>query len=157
MPDITLRPARPSDTKAIIGLVNRYAAQGLMLPRAHAQVLERIRDYVVAVDGVGERVGVAALSPVAEDLAEIRSLAVDERWKGKGLGRELVTRCLEDARALGFRRVFALTYQTSFFGKMGFKTVERLTLPQKIWRDCVHCAKFDACDEVAVLRDLERP
>lgn len=155
METLIYRPARPSDTRAIIGLVNRYAALGQMLPRAHAQVLERIRDYIVAEGPQGGLFGVAALHPVAEDLAEIRSLAVDEAWKGKGLGRRLVERCLEDATALGFRRVFALTYQTAFFGRMGFRTVEKLTLPQKIWGDCVHCAKFDACDEVAVLRELD--
>jgi amino-acid N-acetyltransferase len=66
-----------------------------------------------------------------------------------------VETCLEDARRLGIRRVFSLTYQTAFFEKLRFKTVEKLTLPQKIWGDCVHCAKFSDCDEVAVLRDVE--
>lgn len=154
---MTFRPARPADTRAILALVNRYAAKGQMLPRSYAQVLERIRDYVVATDPEGKLSGVAALQPVAEDLAEIRSLAVDEAWVGRGVGRALVDQCLEDARRLGLRRVFALTYQTTFFGKLGFLPVEKLTLPQKIWGDCVHCAKFNACDEVAVLRDLGAP
>jgi amino-acid N-acetyltransferase len=155
MHHLTFRSAKPADTRAILILVNRYAAQGQMLPRSYAQVLERIRDYRVAVGSENQVLGVVALQPVAEDLAEIRSLAVDESWKGKGLGRALVESCLEDAKALGVRRVFALTYQTAFFDKLGFKSVEKLTLPQKIWGDCVHCAKFDACDESAVLRVLE--
>jgi len=79
---------------------------------------------------------------------------VHEAWLGKGIGRKLVETCIGDARQLGIRRVFALTYQTAFFDRLRFKTVEKLTLPQKIWGDCVHCAKFSECDEVAVLRDL---
>jgi amino-acid N-acetyltransferase len=117
--------------------------------------MERIRDYIVASDADGKILGAAALHPVAEDLAEIRSLAVDEVWKGKGIGRRLVETCIEDALRLGIRRVFALTYQTAFFDRLSFKPVEKLTLPQKIWGDCVHCAKFSECDEVAVLRELD--
>ena len=152
-----LRTARPSDTRAILSLIGRYSAQGVMLPRTYAQVLERIRDYVVSVSPDGSLRGVAGLHPVAEDMAEIRSLAVEEGMTGKGLGRQLVQQCLQDARGLGLKRVFALTYQTEFFTKMGFEKVEKLTLPQKIWGDCVHCAKFSDCDEVAVLKILGAP
>jgi amino-acid N-acetyltransferase len=100
---------------------------------------------------------VVALHPVGEDLAEIRSLAVREDRKGGGMGRHLVEFCLEDAKDLKLRRVFALTYQTEFFKKLGFVQVEKLTLPQKIWGDCVHCAKFSDCDEVAMLLTLTEP
>lgn len=154
MDSLNFRPAKPADTRAIIALVNRYAVQGQMLPRSYAQVIEHIRDYIVASGSDGQILGVSALQPVAEDLAEIRSLAVHESWLGKGIGRKLVETCIEDALRLGIHRVFALTYQTAFFDKLRFKTVEKLTLPQKIWGDCVHCSKFSECDEVAVLRDL---
>jgi amino-acid N-acetyltransferase len=157
MNSLHYRPAKPADTRGILALVGRYASQGQMLPRSYAQVMERIRDYVVAVQEDSSILGVAALHPVADDLAEIRSLAVEESWKGKGIGRQLVETCLADAKKLGIHRVFALTYQTEFFGKLRFEPVERMTLPQKIWGDCVHCAKFSDCDEVAVLRDLREP
>lgn len=157
MTPLVFRPAKPADTRSILTLVGRYASLGQMLPRSYAQVMERIRDYIVATDDQSNIRGVVALHPVADDLAEIRSLAVDEVWKGKGVGRKLVETCLDDARHLGIRRVFSLTYQTAFFGKLGFKTVEKMTLPQKIWGDCVQCAKFSDCDEVAVLRDVEQP
>jgi amino-acid N-acetyltransferase len=153
----TLRTAKPSDVRAILELVGHYSALGLMLPRSQAQVLEHIRDFTVAISEKGSLQAVAALHPVAEDLAEIRSLAVAEDLKGKGLGRRLVESCLADAARLGLRRVFALTYQTVFFEKLGFNQVEKLTLPQKIWGDCVHCAKFGDCDEVAVLKTLGEP
>ena len=157
MSDLTTRPAKPSDTRAILGLIGHYSAKGEMLPRSYSQVLERSRDFHVALGPKGELVGVVGLHPVAEDLAEIRSLAVLENLKGKGVGRKLVEACLADAKSLGLTRVFALTYQTGFFKKMGFEAVEKMTLPQKIWGDCVHCAKFSDCDEVAVLKTFPAP
>jgi amino-acid N-acetyltransferase len=131
-----------------------------MLPRPYAQVMEKIRDFVVAVD---ERVsqpslkGIVAMHVVGEDLAEIRSLAVDEALQGKGIGKKLLEFCLKDAHELQLRRVFALTYQTQFFDKLGFHKVEKLTLPQKIWGDCVHCAKFSDCDEIAMILNIGKP
>jgi len=152
-----LRKARPSDTRAILNLIAGYSSQGLLLPRPFAQVMDKIRDFTVVEESEGAPLtGVVALHPVGEDLAEIRSLAVREDWKGKGLGRQLVDYCLADAKEMNFQRVFALTYQIGFFEKLGFKKVERLTLPQKIWGDCVHCAKFSDCDEVAMIRTMDK-
>jgi amino-acid N-acetyltransferase len=130
-----------------------------MLPRPYAQVMDKIRDFVVAVDDTpqGGLKGIVALHVVGEDLAEIRSLAVDEGLQGKGIGKKLLEFCLNDARELRLNRVFALTYQTEFFDKLGFHKVEKLSLPQKIWGDCVHCAKFSDCDEIAVLLNLGKP
>ncbi len=152
-----LRKARPSDTRAILNLIATYSSQGLLLPRPYAQVIDKIRDFAVAEEGEGAPLsGVVALHAVGEDLAEIRSLAVREDWKGKGVGRRLVDFCLTDAKDMRLQRIFALTYQIEFFEKLGFKKVEKLTLPQKIWGDCVHCAKFTDCDEVAMLLSLNQ-
>jgi len=128
-----------------------------MLPRPYAQVMDKIRDFVVAVDKSAPEAGlkgIVALHVVGEDLAEIRSLAVDESLQGKGIGKKLLDFCLNDANELQLKRVFALTYQTEFFAKLGFQKVEKLTLPQKIWGDCVHCAKFSDCDEIAMLLNI---
>lgn len=128
-----------------------------MLPRPYAQVMDKIRDFVVAVDENTPQAGIkgiVAMHVVGEDLAEIRSLAVDEALQGKGIGKKLLEFCLNDAKELQLHRVFALTYQTQFFDKLGFHKVEKLTLPQKIWGDCVHCAKFSDCDEIAMLLNL---
>lgn len=152
-----LRKARPSDTRAILNLISAYSSQGLLLPRPYAQVMEKIRDFTVVENGEGGGLaGVVGLHPVGEDLAEIRSLAVREDLQKKGLGRQLVQYCLADAKEMRFQRVFALTYKVEFFDKLGFKKVEKLTLPQKIWGDCVHCAKFTDCDEVAMLLALDK-
>ena len=131
-----------------------------MLPRPYAQVMEKIRDFVVAVDESTLQPslkGIVAMHVVGEDLAEIRSLAVEEALQGKGIGKKLLEFCLKDANELQLRRVFALTYQTQFFDKFGFHKVEKLTLPQKIWGDCVHCAKFTDCDEIAMILNIGKP
>ncbi len=158
MNEIHLRKARPSDAKAIVGLIASYSTKGLLLPRPQNQIIDKIRDFSVVVqESDPALLGIVALHTVGEDLAEIRSLAAREDWKGKGIGRQLVEYCLLEAKELSLSRVFALTYQTGFFEKLGFKKVEKLTLPQKIWGDCVHCAKFSDCDEVAMLLTLDKP
>jgi amino-acid N-acetyltransferase len=151
---LTYRHAKPSDTRAILHLIQSFSAKGLMLPRSFSQVVEKIRDFVVAAGPDGRIQGVSALHVVGEDLAEVRSLAVEESLQGRGVGRRLLELCLDDAKGLGLPRIFTLTYRTDFFAKAGFERVEKLTLPQKIWGDCVHCAKFSDCDEIAMLRKM---
>src|SRR5437870_4572524 len=99
MSELKLRRARPSDTRSILNLINHYSSKGVMLPRSFSQVIEKIRDFVVAVeDGAESPVrGVVALHVVGEDLAEVRSLAVDETLQGKGVGKKLLLLCIEDA------------------------------------------------------------
>ena len=72
-----------------------------------------------------------------------------------GAGRELVNACLVECRDLHIKKVFALTYQEAFFARLGFKVVDKSVLPQKIWADCVHCAKYPNCDETAVYFELD--
>lgn len=153
MDTLTFRRAKPSDVRSILNLINQNSSKGLMLPRSFSQVVEKVRDFVVAAEN-GSIQGVVALHVVGEDLAEVRSLAVAEGWQGKGVGKKLVEHCVADGKDLGLDRIFTLTYQTDFFGKLGFAKVEKLTLPQKIWGDCIHCAKFTDCDEVAMIKDL---
>jgi amino-acid N-acetyltransferase len=157
MNELLFRRARPSDTRAILNLINHYSTKGLMLPRSFAQVVEKIRDFVVATEeNPTETVikGVVALHVVGEELAEVRSLAVEESLQGKGIGKKLLQTCVDDAREMRLHKIFTLTYQTDFFSKLGFEKVEKLTLPQKIWGDCVHCAKFSDCDEIAMLLNI---
>jgi amino-acid N-acetyltransferase len=108
-----------------------------------------LRDFFI-LEQDGEVAGVVALNICWEDLAEVRSLAVDPRHVRKGAGRQLVQACLDEAAELGLKRVFALTYQPGFFEKMGFDYIEKAELPQKIWSDCLKCPKFPDCDEIAM-------
>jgi len=148
-----IRKAVIPDVREIHRLLLDYARDGLLLSRSLAELYESLRDfYVFEVDG--KVVGTAALNICWEDLAELRSLAVHPDYNGRGAGRELVQACLDEARRLGIRRVFALTYKQAFFEKLGFTLIEKSQLPHKIWGDCMKCAKFPDCDEIALSIDL---
>lgn len=148
-----VRKARIEDAPAIHALLNHYAGEGIMLSASLAEVYEYIRSfYVFELDG--RVVGTVRLQIFWADLAEIRSLAVAGDAEGRGIGRQLVQACLDEGRQLGIRRIFALTYKPGFFAKLGFVEIDKTTLPQKIWRDCVKCSKFPECDETAVAIDL---
>jgi len=100
----------------------------------------------------GNVVGCCALQIIWSDLAEIKSLAVDETNKDKGIGKMLVAAAIEQARQLGLPRVFALTLNPAFFEKLGFQIIEKETLPMKVWSDCAACPKQQNCDEIAVIK-----
>ncbi len=135
-------------------LINGFADKGDLLHRSLSQLYENIRDFHVFEDQ-GRVVGTCALHVNWDDLAEIMALTVDESCQGKGLGLQLVQSCIEDCRALGIHRVFALTYKPEFFVKHGFRYIEKSELPQKVWSECINCVKFPDCGEVAVIRELE--
>ena len=134
-------------------LINHFAGNNEMLPRSLNAIYEDIRDFLVMEEG-GQIVGCCALHITWNDLAEIRSLAVDSRIHKNGAGRRLVEACLDEAKELGVPKVFALTYVPGFFEKLGFARVDKGTLPQKIWSDCINCPKFPDCGEEAVAKDL---
>jgi amino-acid N-acetyltransferase len=144
-----IRKAILQDARQIHKLLLTYARDGLVLSRSLMEIFESIRDFYVFVDA-GRVVGAAALNICWEDLAEVRSLVVHQDFGGMGIGRDLVEACLSEARTLGIGRVFALTYQQVFFEKLGFSVIEKSELPQKIWGDCIKCAKFPECDEIAL-------
>lgn len=149
---VVVRKARAADVPAMQALVAHFAARGELLPRTLNELYQHLRDFFVCeVDG--QIAGVCALSLYWEDLAEVRTLAVHEAHGGKGLGGLLVNACLEEAAGLGVRRVFALTYRPGYFERFGFHTIDKRELPQKIWKDCIKCAKFACCDETALIRD----
>ncbi len=151
-----IRRAYVTDVDQMAELINGYAAQGLMLPKTHAQLYNNLRDFIVAESDRGI-VGCAGLKITWRDLAEIVSLAVAPAWQGRGLGRRLCEPLIADAKALGIPTVFALTYQVQFFAKLGFDIVEKPTLSQKVWQDCQFCPKQDCCDEVAMILRLNEP
>lgn len=148
-----IRRARIPDAKAIHKLLVTYARDGLMLSRSLSEIYEAIRDFYVC-ESAGEVIGTVCLHICWEDLAEVRSLAVSEGQEGRGVGRRLVETCLEEARQLGLKKVFALTYKERFFAKLGFQEIEKSQLPHKIWGDCMKCVKFPECDEIAMSIDL---
>ena len=149
-----VRPAHMGDGSGIAKLVNYWAAQGQMLPRTLGETYEHLRDFYV-VEDAGDIVGCAALHLVWSDLAEVKSVAVDERMQGLRIGASLVNACVDEAHQLGLSRIFALTYQPEFFEKLGWKRDDVMSLPRKVWNECYRCPKFPSCDEIAMILELE--
>ncbi len=152
----SLRKAQMGDIPAILAMINGYAADGIMLPRTEFELSEFIRDFTVIYDGY-RLIGCAALHFYGPTIAELRSLAVDPAATGTGAGRMLVEAIDEEANAFGLHSLFAFTYVPDFFAKMGYSLVDRNELPLKAWKDCLRCPKFQACDEIAVLKHLRPP
>ena len=151
-----IRKAVVEDIKTIHKLLSHYGDKGLLLARPLSELYDHLRDFFVVVTEDQEQriVGTCALGICWEDLAEIRSLAVLETQQGNNHATRLVETCLSEARLLGLKRVFVLTYVEEFFAKLGFKTVEKSQLPHKVWSDCLKCSKFPECDETAMVLDL---
>lgn len=155
-PVIEMHTATMHDVEGIMELVNRLAAEGVMLPRSPASIVERLRDFVtVRVDG--KFAGCGALAIIWTDIAEIRSIAVEPRYQKLGLGKKMAEHLIDEARRLGLARVMAFTYVTGFFEKLGFHVVPHNSLPHKVFNDCLNCPKFHKCDEVAVVKILREP
>ena len=149
-----IRRARVSDVVAMKQIISSYSKDELMLARSLSEMYENIRDYYV-YEAEGEVLGCCALHIVWIDLAEILALAVQPECSRKGMGTKLVSACLEDARHLGMKEVFALTYVPEFFATLGFAVVDKNSLPRKIWTGCLRCPKFPDCNEIAVLKSID--
>jgi len=148
-----IQSAKISDVKAIHALISSYAERDRMLFCSIADIYEKLQTFSVAVID-GRVVGCCALEVIWANLAEIKSLAVDETKKEKGIGRNLVAAVIEQAVRLGVPKVFALTLEPEFFKKLGFEKVEKETLPMKVWSDCAKCPKQQNCDEIAVVKTI---
>jgi len=148
-----IRKARVSDVVVMKQIISSYSKDELMLARSLSEMYENIRDYYVCE--INEKVvSCCALHVVWEDLAEILALAVKPECSRKGMGTKLVSACLEDAEDLGMKEVFALTYVPEFFATLGFKIVDKNSLPRKIWSGCLRCPKFPDCNEIAVVKSI---
>jgi amino-acid N-acetyltransferase len=149
-----IRPANIHDVPRIQEIINSHAELGKMLFRSLAQLYEGLRDLAV-YELDRKVVGCVGMSILWADLAEVRSLAVDEAYRGRGIGSRLVEWCIDEARRLQIRRLMSLTYEQRFFEKLGFEVVSKDTLPLKVWSDCVRCPKRHGCDEIAMVRFLQ--
>jgi amino-acid N-acetyltransferase len=142
--------AKISDVPQIHKLINGFADKGMMLARPLSDLYEDMRDFVVIRDG-DKVLACAALAIAWEDLAEVRSVAVAEEMQKNGLGAKLVQTCIQEARDLGIKTVFCFTYRPKFFKEQGFKDIDKMELPRKVWTDCFRCPKFPNCDEIALV------
>ena len=156
-----IRNAHMGDVKKIYKLLQYFADKDLLLGRSLSSLYDQLKDFSVYVvndednPDLEKLVGVCSLHICWENLAEIRSLAVTDEGQGKGVGRQLVAKALEEADSYGITKVFTLTYQPDFFRKIGFKDIDKSELPHKVWSDCIQCSKFPDCNEEALIWEKE--
>ncbi|WP_373030133.1 N-acetyltransferase [Sulfurovum sp.] len=152
---IELVKAKLSDIPAMQALVVSEVKDGIILNRTEDEVATNIRSYVLAKDGE-KLVGYTALHIHSRRLAEIRSLIVDEAYRGQSVGQRMVQFTLDEAKAIGVEEdVLVLTYLPQFFLKLNFKEINKEVIPEhKIWADCIKCIHFPICNEVALVYKL---
>ena len=152
---IRLCKARLSDIPQMQDMVREEIHSGIILQRSDDEVATNIRSYVLAKDG--ERiVGYGALHIHSVRLAEIRSLIVAEKYRGRSVGAQLVRYMVEEAQMLGVQEdVLVLTYVPEFFSKLGFEEIAKESIPEhKIWADCIKCIHFPICNEIAMIKKV---
>jgi len=149
---VEIRRARTGDVKAIRRLVDAYTADRRLLSKATVTLYESVQEFWVAVDDEDTVLGCGALHVLWEDLAEIRTVAVDARFRGRKIGHAIVDRLLEVAREVGVARVFCLTFETRFFGSFGFTEIDGAPVPHSIYEQLLR--SYD--EGVAEFLDLER-
>jgi amino-acid N-acetyltransferase len=150
---VMVRKASMRDIKAVLALINSYAANGIMLPRTDFEMSENIRDFSVALDR-DVLLGCGALHFYTPAIGEVRSLAVLPNIKQQGIGRTIVEALETEALENNLDAMFAFTYVPQFFAKLGFNEADPGELPLKVWKDCLRCPKFQNCDETAVMKRL---
>jgi amino-acid N-acetyltransferase len=149
-----INKAKIENAKGIQKLITFYAEKDFMLPRSLNEIYENIRDYWIWQEN-DKILGCAAMHVVGwNDLGEIKSLAVDAEYHKKGIGKKLITSCLEEAKNLGIKKVFVLTFIPDFFKKLEFVEIDKKEFPHKIWAECCNCPKFPDCKEVALVKTI---
>jgi len=149
---LKLIKANLSDIESMRELVSQKVKEGIILDRSVDEVATNIRSYVLAkIDD--KLVGYTALHIHSDRVAEIRSLIVDERYRGQNIGKALVEYAINEAKDLKVSEdVLVLTYLPQFFIKLGFEMIDKSLIPEhKIWADCIKCIHFPVCDEIALV------
>lgn len=157
MKSVLIRKARIEDVKAMHQLLNGFADKRELLPRSISEIYENLQQFYVAEDKK-KIIGTCALYVTWDNLAEVKALAVDEKYQGQGIGKKLLEAVTRVAGDLHIRRLFTLTIRTGFFEHFDFKHVSKDHLPQKVWTECIKCIYFpERCVEYAMVKDLEGP
>ena len=150
--DVVIRRARTADVRDIRRLIDTYSSGGRLLCKATVTLYEDVQEFRVAALPSGEVIGCGALHVMWEDLAEIRTVAVDPAYRGHKIGHRLVTDLLDIARDVGVRRVFVLTFETAFFASFGFVPIDGTPVPHAVYEQLLR--SYD--EGVAEFLDLER-
>jgi amino-acid N-acetyltransferase len=146
----TIYKATIKNINFIYNIIDYYAKKGVILKRTKKDISSEINNFAVAFFD-NEPIGVISYFNYGEDLKEIRSFAVLEEFKNRGVGSFLLKYLLKDIFSKITPKVFTLTYSPDFFIKNGFSIVSKDTLPQKIWKDCNKCKERDNCGETSLV------
>ncbi|MFF5264551.1 amino-acid N-acetyltransferase [Actinomadura viridis] len=151
--EVEIRRARTADVQEISRLIGRYAGSGRrLLKKSTVKLYEDVQEFWVAEDRPGRIAGCGALHVMWEDLAEVRSVAVDPEYGGRGIGHRIVNRLLDTARELGVRRVFCLTFEVEFFARHGFRPILGTPVSPEVYEELLR--SYD--EGVAEFLELDR-
>jgi amino-acid N-acetyltransferase len=150
MSALTIRPAKTSDVSTIRKLVDTYAPERRLLSKATVTLYEAVPEFLV-IEKDGQVIGAGAIHVLWEDLAEVRSVAVDQSIRGQGIGHGILEALIKRAAEIGVKRIFCLTFETEFFGRHGFKEIQGTPVSPDVYTELLH--SYDS--GVAEFLDLE--
>ncbi len=145
-----IRTARPGDAGSIYSLIKHYAEEGVILERSMDDIMDNIGNFLVAVSD-DKVIGSITHYDYGKNLKEVRSLAVDKFFQGKGIGKALLAELVKQMSSEHPLKIFTLTYRPDFFAKNGFVQVPKDDFPEKIWKDCANCKDEENCGETALI------
>ena len=148
----SVRPARTSDVRSIQRLVAPLVQRNILLGKESVIFYEAIQEFLIAEDEHGNAIGCGAVHVMWEDLAEVRTLAVEESWLRRGVGHAILDGLEQRAASLGIRRLFCLTFEVEFFGKHGFEEMSEEPMPPELFAELARSAD----EGVAEFLDLSR-
>lgn len=131
---LRIRAARTPDVPAIRDLVQPLAEARVLVAKDTVSYYESLQEFRVA-EVAGTVVGCGALHVLWEDLAEVRTLAVADDHRGRGLGHQLLEQLVEDAAELGVSRLFCLTFEVDFFSRNGFEVIEGTPVDSEVFAE----------------------
>jgi amino-acid N-acetyltransferase len=147
---VEIRPAKSTDVKGIRKLIDTYAPQRRLLSKETVTLYESVQEFTVAVDD-GEVIGCGALHVLWEDLAEVRTVADAEKYRGQGIGHRILEAVIQRGREIGVKRIFCLTFETDFFGRHGFEEIHGTPVDPEVYTQLLH--SYDT--GIAEFLDLE--
>ena len=148
-----IRKAKYNDVESIQNLIRIFSETGKVLFRSLDEIKENISNFWV-YEKNDQLIGVCSLKKDWERLVELRSLGVDPRYSGQGIGTKMVEASLKEALSTDCDTLFVLTYAVSMFKRLGFRTIDKERLPHKVWNDCNACLHQENCDETAMVLSL---
>ena len=151
---ISLRSADADDAPTLHTLITANLEEGHLLPRTLGELTVHATRFIVAVSR-RRIVGCAELAPLSPGVAEVRSLAVDERARGGRVGMLIVDELRRRAQRDGFEKLCAFTHAPAYFTRMNFSIVPHSWLLEKVFTDCLKCPQFKKCGQYGMVVPLD--